>query len=262
MSPYKFSKAIKATIKKYTFALYIQSKETKEEKKVAMKNSELMRSLELKLESLMQTKFEELKCALTSIKEGIDYFKAQIDTISCEIASIKNKAIEDKDESRNELSRIIANINRMFVTKIASENDIKELIEKASGVLNPEFVVVTWFDFDHNQGTHQSRNAIIKIDNMVKDKILKGKGKLKLDPKFNKSYIDNALTKLQREELKRKIWERKDKADAETNLAIKNKNDDYETDEEVEERRANNVGTKKKNGGNKITGSKRRGKHK
>ena len=90
-----------------------------------MKNSELMRSLEVTLEKLMNTKFEELKSDLKSITEGIKYFKAQIDTINCEIASIKNKAIEDENESRNELSRIIANINQMFVTKIASENDIK-----------------------------------------------------------------------------------------------------------------------------------------
>ena len=227
-----------------------------------MKNSELMRSLEVTLEKLMNTKFEELKSDLKSITEGIKYFKAQIDTINCEIASIKNKATEDKNESRNELSRIIANINKMFVTKIASENDIKEVIEMASGVSNPEFIVVKWFNSNDDEEGHQSRNAIIRIDNMIKEKILKGKRKLKLDPKFNKSYINNALTKIQREELKRKRLERKEKDNDDTNLETNNGNDGYEVEEEEEERSAKNVITKKNNGGKKNTGPKRRDKNK
>ena len=50
---------------------------------------------------------------------------------------------------------------------------------------------------------------------MTKERILKGKGLLKKDTKFSKSYIDKALTKTQREDQMKKRWEKKERENKE-----------------------------------------------
>ena len=128
------------------YIVYIVSLEAATNINAEMKNTELISSLETKLEKLIDVKFEEIKDQLKNISEGVSIFKEQINKINEDIISIKQKAHDDKDDMRNEMGRIISNLNEMFVTRIGNEVDIKEMITKTSGIENPNFVVIKWFE--------------------------------------------------------------------------------------------------------------------
>ena len=173
-----------------------------------MKQSDIVTLLEIKLNQFrteflndQKTTLADIKAEMLQFREWFDASAKKLDGVKQEVDAMKEESKQYRSNLKKEFSQMVNNANKLFISRVSNEQEIQELLAKASGNSTATVRVLKSFPSkSSSQSGGKLINAIVWVDPVTKELALSGKKNLKGDSKFGGSYINRALTKEQRME--------------------------------------------------------------